>query len=142
MYLLFCFAIKLMGRRGRQPLQSYEMISFALYLTTLSVDVGIDRYKNLFYKKISSTPTDFSRTLSKLSSAVPYKFPWRVENKIHTVQLGRNSAFCISHFAFSIVHQTTPCDSIVSATLIKPAMFAPATRLPGIPYSCAAREED
>ena len=126
-----------MGRRGRQPLQSYEMISFALYLTTLSVDVGIDRYKNLFYKKISSTPTDFSRTLSKLSSAAPYKFPWRVENKI----IPFNSD-AILHSAFRIVHQTTPCESIVSATLIKPAMFAPATRLPGIPYSCAAREED
>ena len=37
---------------------------------------------------------------------------------------------------------TTPCANIASATLIKPAMFAPATRSPAIPYSSAARSEE
>ena len=33
-----------------------------------------------------------------------------------------------------------PCQSIASATFMKPAMFAPATRLPSMPNSFAASE--
>src|SRR5262249_52582227 len=41
----------------------------------------------------------------------------------------------------NLCYYTTPWSSIASATLTKPAMFAPTTRLPGWPYSSAVSQE-
>ena len=44
-------------------------------------------------------------------------------------------------FIFEFIYQQTPCASIASATFIKPAILAPATRLPSMPNSFAALTE-
>ena len=41
--------------------------------------------------------------------------------------------FACANRAGGVEHQTMPCASMASATLVKPAMFAPATRLPFMP---------
>lgn len=50
------------------------------------------------------------------------------------------SMYKVSYFAESNPNYITPCAFIASATFRKPAMFAPATRLPSQPYSLAALE--
>ena len=44
-------------------------------------------------------------------------------------------------FADGVWDYTTPCASIASATFRKPAMLAPATRSPSMPYFFAASKE-
>lgn len=54
----------------------------------------------------------------------------------------RKRGFCLySWYGFKGYYENdyiTPCAFIASATFRKPAMFAPATKLPSQPYSLAA----
>lgn len=66
---------------------------------------------------------------SRTKNVIPFK--------IFFMYGGRSKALLLTD-KLMFYQYATPCHFIASATFMKPAIFAPATRLPSMPYSLAA----